>query len=289
MHVIYPVYYIFILIISFLVSCQKNETSRSSKQNEISSTSLRIVSLAPSHTDWIYALDAQEYLVARTDLCDIPTHTKPVPSIGSLFPYNLEKILSYKANTALMISGHLELKNQLQRFGMTVHQLQPKTLQDIYEQTQQLGHILRRSQQAQEWVVQAQAAQNHLHQISKRPRALIEVWFSPLTIAGHQSYMGDILKSAGGELLMDTKGEWPVIHFETLLKFNPEALFISTKALYQKLVSDDPPVAWKGIEAVKSKKVFYLDGRLSRPGPKVIEEMIWLNQKLKEVSLESIR
>jgi iron complex transport system substrate-binding protein len=247
------------------------------------SENVRIVSLAPSHSEWIFELNAQEYLVARTDLCDQPKSVKLLPSIGGLFPYQLERILAYTPTDALMISGHTELKSQLERFGINVHQLQPKSLEDIYAQTIRLGSILHRDEQANAWVQKAKSALSTLEVIPNKPRTLVEVWFSPLTIAGHNSYIGNLVKVAGGELLLGEGAEWPVVPMETVIKFDPEVLFISTVGLYKQLISDTPPAIWGGISAVKTKNIHLLKGRLTRPSPRVMSELLWLNQRLKAV------
>ena len=286
------------LAISVTSACTdrgKNETkeSRRSESSGIESSGIesrgeskikpqtrRVISLAPSHTEWVFKLGGEDSLVGRTDQCDYPSGVKNVPSVGGLFPAQIERILAKEPTDVLMISGHHELRAQLERFGVKVHQYQPKTLSEIYTQVESLSRLFGEESSAHIWIKEAKAERERLKIPPKRPRVLVEVWFSPLTIAGSTSYMGDLVRVAGGQLMNEIKGDWPAVHLESVITFNPQVLFISTLALYQQLMSEEPPVAWKQIDAVKNHRIYLLDGRLARPSPRVIEEMKWVNQRL---------
>lgn len=178
-----------------------------------------------------------------------------------------------------MIDGHLELKAQLERFDIKVHQIQPKTLLQLFEQTQELGKIFGKQTQAEAWIKQAQSRLQAIKPFAQKPRVLIELWFSPLTIAGPESYMGDLLRIAGGQTL-EIKGAWPTLDLEKVIRFDPQVLFVSTQALYNELRSDSVPKVWQAVSAVKHKKVFLLEGRLARPGPRIMDDLEWLHSHL---------
>ena len=74
--------------------------------------------------------------------------------------------------------------------------------------------------------------------------------------------------------------DWPSINIESVVTFNPEVLLISTPGLFQQLTSVQPPQPWREMSAVKSGRVYLLDGRLVRPGPRVMDDLVWLNSKL---------
>lgn len=240
----------------------------------------RFISLAPSHTEWVFALTAEDLLVGRTDQCDKPAEALKVPSIGSLFPYQLENILTHSPTDVLMINGHQELQQQLKRLGISVHLLQTKSLEDIFRNTIKLGRLLGRKNKARKWVEEGKKKLAGFRPLTKPPRVMIEIWFSPLTIAGERSYMGDLVKQLGGKVLPTGPEEWPTIHPEKILKFDPEVLFINSKSLYDQLHSGQALPYWQQISAVKNKRVIFLNNRLVRPGPRVIEELLWLRKHL---------
>ena len=282
-------YFIPLLLIYILSACSPNSTpiesdgKTSSEEQRLKQSTQkgfkRFISLAPSHCEWIYEFQAEDLLFGRSEHCDYPSQVLQIPSVGQSFPPNLERILKLAPSDVLMIDGHLELKVKLQRLGVDVHQIQPKSLNDILEQSQKIGKILGKAQHAKKWLELNSSKLKQIKKRKRKPRVLIEIWFSPLTIAGANSYMGDLLFHAGGKT-MDSYGQWPNVSLESVVHFNPEILFISTPALYKQLIGPSPPKAWRTMKAVKTGKVYLLDGRLARPGPRIIDELLWMHQKL---------
>ena len=269
--------WLYVLALSVMLSaCHQSGV----KDENLTTKPTRILSLAPSHTEWIFALGAEGTLVGRTDRCDQPKQVSDVPSVGSLFPPKIERMIAARPTDALMIEGHVELKDQLRRVGVTVHTFTPRTVDGIFEMVSRLGILLEKREEADRWTSRSRAQLAKIRVPRRLPRVLIEVWFSPLTIAGRSSYMGDLVHRAGGQQISGVGGYWPSVNLEAVVRFDPEVLFISTKAHFDQLISATPPMPWREMTAVKSGRVYLLEGRLARPGPKVIEELEWLNQKL---------
>ena len=245
----------------------------------------RILSLAPSHTEWVFALGAHQKLVGRTDHCDLPPEVSSVSSIGSLFPPQLERIVAAQPSDALMISGHVQLKAQLERLGIRVHTLQPHSLEEIFIQAQTLGRILQRETRATQWIERARMRLKELKPLKRRPSVMIEIWHQPLTLAGAESFMGSLVRAAGGVLYPQGRGEWPTLSLEELITHQPEVILVSTLALYKLLTGplDQVPTAWRALLAVQRGRVYRLQTRLTRPGPRIIDEIIWLNEHLRRL------
>ena len=248
----------------------------------------RVVSLAPSHTEWVFALGAQDMLIGRTDRCDFPPQASAISSVGTLFPPQLERILSGGPTDVLMIDGHLELKAQLRRFGVKVHDLQPHSLDEILTQVTHLGDLLGQPERAKRWVAQARSRLERLTHPTERPRVFIEIWGAPLTAAGAESFMGDLVRVAGGDVYPRGLGAWPTVSLERLITYDPDVILLSTKALYHELMSD-PSKPWRSLKAVRHKRLYLLEGRLARPGPRVIDEIVWLNQLLNRASPAGVK
>ena len=248
-------------------------------QDKPREASLRVLSLAPSHTEWVFKLGAQEHLVGRTDHCDHPAGARDIPSIGNLFPPNIERLLSRTPTDVLMIDGHEALGEHLQRLGVRVHRLQPHSLNEIFTLVKQLGSLLNASNAAHAWVSESEMRVSRLKAPQQRPRVLIEVWSKPLTVAGAESFMGDLVRVAGGESVPRDLGAWPTLSLERLIALDPEVLLVSTEALYRELTQHPKP-PWSALSAVKSGRVYLLGGRLARPGPRVIDELEWLHQRI---------
>jgi iron complex transport system substrate-binding protein len=227
----------------------------------------------------MFALDAQALLVGRTDRCDHPSEANQVPSIGTLFPPQFERILSRTPTDVLMIDGHLGLKAQLRKLGVRVHEIQPHSLSEIFSQVGDLGDLLGQSKKAHAWLTQARARIKSLQVPKRRPKVFVEIWNAPLTAAGSKSFMGDLVSVAGGDIYPKNLGAWPTVSLERLITYNPEVILVSTKALYHELLTS-PTKPWRAVKAVQTRQIHLLEGRLTRPGPRIIDDVVWLNQLL---------
>ena len=251
----------------------------SSKTATLSTQQKRVISLAPSHTEWVFALGAQRSLIGRTDRCDQPPQVVQVPSIGTLFPPQVERIISRSPTDVLMIAGHHALKAQLRRLGIRVHELQPHSLQDIFTQVGKLGAILGHKTDADRWIKQSKVQIDRLKSPKQRLTVFIEIWNAPLTAVGAESFMGDLVRVAGGEVYPKGLGAWPTVSLERLIAHDPDLILLSTQALYDQLMNN-PSKPWRALKAVKKKHLYLLKDRLTRPGPRVIHEIVWLNELL---------
>jgi iron complex transport system substrate-binding protein len=244
----------------------------------------RVISLVPSHSEWIYTLGAESCLIARSDYCDYPPEIKEKPSIGSLFPINIEKIISLQASDLLMIDGHEPFKEQMQKLGIKVHNLQNHTIRDYWNHILYLGQLLGKEKTAQEWIKKAKKRLPTLGKRSHDPKSIfVEIWYKPLMSVGDQTYIADALRLAGTEVVVKEIGDWPQVSLEQVLQWNPEVLLISSPSLYKQLSQKDEqdrPVAWRKIKAVQDGHVYLLSGRFVRPGPRLIDDILWLYQKL---------
>lgn len=243
--------------------------------------SMRVISLAPSHTEWVFALGAQSLLVGRTDRCDYPIQAKKIKSVGGLFPPQLERILSLAPTDVLMIDGHEPLRAQLNRLNVKVHHLQPHSLEEIFTQASALGDLFNAQEAARRWISEGRQRIKRFKDIERRPRVAIEIWSHPLTVAGAESFMGDLMRVAGGTVVPQGVGAWPTLSIERLIEMNPEVIFVSTEALYQELINQ-PSAPWRTVKAVQLKQIYRLEGRLARPGPRVIDELEWINERLSQ-------
>ena len=245
----------------------------------------RVISLAPSLTEWVYELGAQGDLVARSARCDQPPEALTKPSAGGLFPPDLELILSFKPSDALMIEGHEVFKGTLTRFGVKVHTLQPSTLSDLWGLVEELGVILDRREASRRWIEGAQAElQASLKRAPARsaspPKVLIEVWPKPLSVAGAESFMGDLVRIAGGQPVPKGLGAWPQLPLESLVTLNPDVIFVSSPQRVAELLSPDAPRAWRALSAIQAGRVYAREGKLERPNPSLIQELSWLTERL---------
>ncbi|MBF8284274.1 MAG: putative ABC transporter substrate binding protein precursor, partial [Anaerolineales bacterium] len=104
----------------------------------------RIISLAPSNTEIVFALGAGDKLVGRDDFSDYPPEALKVQSIGSLYPnVNAEVIVALKPDLVLAAGiTNPDDVTALAKLGLTVYTTHNATgLADIYSDILAVGRL----------------------------------------------------------------------------------------------------------------------------------------------------
>ena len=99
----------------------------------------RIISLAPNITEIIYAIDADEELVAVTDYCRYPEEAKKKVKIGGLLNPNIEMILRLKPTILFGVPAHAKLNQELQKFGLSITMIPNETISDVVSSIEKIG------------------------------------------------------------------------------------------------------------------------------------------------------
>ncbi|MGH7208902.1 MAG: helical backbone metal receptor, partial [Nitrospiraceae bacterium] len=106
----------------------------------------RVVSLAPSVTEILFAIGAGEQVVGVTQFCDYPPEALTKPKIGAS-QTNIESVLNLKPDLVLAPREFIrpDVLSKLEQLKVPTYILNPKTLEDILSQIQTLGRMLGRS------------------------------------------------------------------------------------------------------------------------------------------------
>lgn len=163
---------------------------------------LRIVSLAPSVTEWIYALGLGHALVGVTEQCDYPTDALKIAKIGSFMQTSVESVLMKKPTHVVTVDGmpvHLSKKLTMQ--GIRVHVLSVRRLGDFPDQILKLGEELGVRSQAVGWADKLR--KTFVQQISPdgkakdRGNALLLVSSQPMYVATPESWLSELFALNG--------------------------------------------------------------------------------------------
>jgi len=242
----------------------------------------RIVSLAPSNTEILFALDLADRVVAVTDYCDYPSEAQEKPSIGGFSTPNIEELVALSPDLILATSIHEKrIIPQLEGKGMAVFALNPKTLDEVLEAINLVGEITGREEEASGLVAEMG---NRIKAITdqagsllegQRPRVFYIVWHDPLMAAGSETLQDDLIEKAGGiNIARDFTG-YADISLETALADNPEVMIAggghgSGEDLTFQFAKAEPRL--RGTDARRNDRVYMIDGNLtSRPGPRIVD------------------
>ena len=241
----------------------------------------RIVSLAPSNTEIVCALDACDRLVGVTDFDDYPAEVAEVRDVVFSAQVDTEAVVSADPDLVLAAGNELTPSTviaQLRDLGLTVMTLYPETLDDIYEDVGLVGAALGRDADAADLVggMRERAAMVKAAVAGGgRPRTFYEVGVFENTIftAGDGSFLASLVDLAGGEPIVgDPIG---TISLEALVVADPE-LIVLGDASYDETITPASVVArpgWAEMTAVAEGTVivFTDDLVVTRPGPRIVD------------------
>jgi iron complex transport system substrate-binding protein len=244
----------------------------------------RIVSLAPSNTEIVFAIGAGEALIGRDDFSDYPAEALNVPSVGSLYPnVNAEAIVALDPDLVLAagITNPDDVK-ALAALGLTVYATSfAVTLDDIYNDILAVGTLTGHADDAEDLVAglkaRVDAVTTKTVGLADTPKVFYEIDATdpakPYT-TGKGTFIDQLLTMAGG-FNVGQVGADPYfqISLEELVAQDP-AIVILGSATYggqtPELVAQR--AGWETLTAVKNGAVYTFDDNLvSRPGPRVVD------------------
>ncbi|MBO4532238.1 MAG: ABC transporter substrate-binding protein [Treponema sp.] len=209
--------------------------AKSSKKN---SSDVRIVTLGPAATEIVFAIGAQDQLVARTDLCDYPPEAANYPSVGGFSgnTISLEAIIAYEPTLVYLFAGmHDFLVQPLQDMGITVYISDAVSIEAVKNEVLDIGKLTSHEKEAQKVVKQmnttlARVEKTYTKQLKKQaaPKVYWEIWNAPMMSVGKNSFMNDIIKYAGGINIFESEeAAYPMVSEEAVLLADPDFIFYS--------------------------------------------------------------
>ncbi|HNZ02160.1 MAG TPA: cobalamin-binding protein [Anaerolineaceae bacterium] len=246
-------------------------------------TPARIVSLAPSNTEILFAIGAGAQVVGRDEFSDYPEEAKALPSVGgSMGDFNLETIASLQPNLVLAASTNTpEQVKALEDLGITVYTLtNPADMEGLYANITIVGELAGRQKEAADLVAslkaRVQAVEEKIMILSYAPMVFYELDGSdpakPWTV-GPNTFISRLIGMAGGFNLGDSmSSEWGQFSQEELIKANPQIILLgdSNYGTTVEQVASRP--GWDALIAVQQGQVFPFDDNLvSRPGPRMVD------------------
>jgi len=240
----------------------------------------RLVSLAPSITEIIYALGLGDRLVGDTDYCDYPPEAKRKPHVGALVSPSLERIVALKPDLVLGTpeANRRETADQLERLGIPLYGLTAHNLEDTLHSIEGVGNVLERAEESRELVARLRARIDAVERQGSgqnRPKVLFVVWYRPLITAGPQTFITDVIARAGGvSISNDLPGEWPRLSLEEVLRRDPDViLFPQTESFSPGLDEFQKLPGWKDLRAVKARHMHFVSETIMRPSPRLVDAL----------------
>jgi len=236
---------------------------------------MRIVSLAPSVTETLFALGAGPDVVGVSQYCDYPPQVRDLPRVGSFLSPNLEAIIALRPTlvVGLALSSDVRQIRALNSMGYPVLLVSDDSLQQIETSIETVGGRINRQPQAHRLVAEIQAqiaaVQNRLANV-KPERALMLVGHQPMVAVGAGTYLDELMRIARADNIAADAGEqWPHLSMEYIIAMRPQVVLDGS-------MGTDPSSSsgfWEkypAIPAVRDHRVFgYAQDPIVHPGPRV--------------------
>jgi len=247
------------------------------KSVTLASPPSRVVSLAPSATEIVFALGAGDRLVATDDFSDFPAEAKALPKLGGIRT-SPEKIVALKPDLVLAISSG-NLPAQLDALGQPLFIFDPNDLDGVYKNIVAVGNLVDQAPRAQQIVADMRsrigAIAEKAKQAKTKPRVLHEVDSTDPTrifVAGPRNFIDSMIAICGGSnVAADAATKFPTFSAEQIVARAPEIIVLAD---YRFGATPDMVRArpgWSAIPAVREGAIYPIDDDLvSRPGPRLV-------------------
>ena len=241
----------------------------------------RIISLTPSLTEILFALESGHRVVGVTDSCDYPAAVEDLPNVGCWFDPDLAKLSALKPDWVLGLqTAHRQVKSKLESHGIRVLLVNPLTVEGAIADIARIGEILGATEVSEGLVcalgARLSAVDTAVGRIAGESRQtacrILDLDDGRFHVAGPLSFQYDIISRAGGQNVTGSKKEaYPKITLTELREWNPQVIFNCGFDLNTITGVADKP-EWQSLQAVRSGNVFTFDCALTcRTGPRIVD------------------
>ena len=251
----------------------------------------KIVSLAPSNTEILFAIGAGSQVIGLDDFSNFPAEVEGIPTVGGTSDYNLEKIVELGPDLVLAAEiNNPEDVKAIEDLGITIFYLSnPDDMEGMYENLRTVAKLTGHSESTEELILslqdRVQSVTEKIAGVEDRPAVFYELdgtdpakpWTS-----GPGTFITLLIEMAGGKNIgAELDLPWAQISQEELIVQNPDIILLGDAqwGTTPEMVADRP--GWDVIKAVQEGKVLpFNDDLVSRPGPRLVDGLEDLAQAI---------
>jgi iron complex transport system substrate-binding protein len=244
----------------------------------------RIISLAPSFTELIYAAGAGDYLVGAVSYSDYPLEAQRVTRVGDFNALNIERIIELKPDLILTWQSGTSARDiqRLEQLGLPVLIRETQYLDDIPALIAEIGQLTGQQDTANTEAERLRSQLNTLRQNYEHASTVsvfYQVWHQPLITVNGAQFMGQAMALCGGvNIFADQTALAPHVSREAVINANPDVILLGGKSAHQQ--------AWLAqwqtlsfLTASQNQHIFLLDSdQYQRPTPRFIDGLNTLCQ-----------
>ena len=243
----------------------------------------RIVSLAPSSTELLFAIGAGDRVVGRTTWCRYPAAALSVPVVGDGLNPNVEAIAARRPDLVVLYASALNetAARQLGQLGIPAVILRQDLLEDVARDARLLGRLTALAGPADsvaraiEAVLAASAPRTAV-------RVAVVVWDNPPMVIGAGSFLDQLITLAGAHnAFHDLRSASATVSLETIAARDPDVVITLADSDEARPLALASAREWRVVRAVRERRVLTLPGTLfGRPSPRAAAAVADLRRRL---------
>ena len=252
----------------------------------------RIVSLAPSVTEILYAVGAGDQMVGRDSFSDYPESALALQDVGgSMGEYSFETVASLNPDLVILTDiNTLEQVNTLENLGLTVYYIKnPTTLDGLYPILETVGLLTGHEDEAAALVTSLKervaTVVETIANAESTPLVFYELDGTDLAkpwTSGPGTFMDQLIQMAGGVNIGSAMQDaWAQISLEEILVQNPDIILLGDTDYGYTAEQVPTRTGWETLKAVQENQIYeFNDDLVSRPGPRLVDGLEQLAQIL---------
>jgi iron complex transport system substrate-binding protein len=241
----------------------------------------RLVSLASSITEIIFAIGQEQRLKGVSRFSDYPEAAAMLPTVGSYTRPDLERIVALNPDLCIATKdgNPKRVIDRLVSFNIPVYAVDPRNLDKVMSTILDIGTLLDAPESAGALVesmrLRVQRVKHLVANARSRPRVFFQIGLSPIVSIGSDSFIHELIILAGGENVAAGDIAYPRFSREQVLSLSPEVFIITSMArdaLFEKVKADWS--RWPNMPAVRDRRLHLVDSNVfDRPSPRLVEAL----------------
>ncbi|HEX2230306.1 MAG TPA: cobalamin-binding protein, partial [Candidatus Binatia bacterium] len=237
----------------------------------------RVVSLAPSVTETLFALGFGNRLVGVTTYCDYPADARKLPKVGGFMNASLETIVAKRPDVVLGVNSATDpiKAREMERLGLKVKLISLANVKEIFASIKSIAALMGSEEAGEQMVARITEQMERVRkQVAPAPRrsVLLAVGLRPLVAVGGKNYIDELITLAGGKNIAGNASQpWLNLPDEYVVAKAPQVI-IEAGMGSERGESTHHWADLKSIPAVKERRVYvYQSDKILRPGPRIGE------------------
>ncbi len=292
---------IFVIVMGFSLVVRTPGTAKTlidqlGRRVEVPDEPERVVALAPSITEIIFALGRQDRLKGATIFSDFPPEAAELPKVGSYVHLDIERIVALKPDLCIAIKdGNPKATVQrLEYLKIPVYAVNPRDLETVMQTVRVIGELLNAAENANQLVknmqLRIQRVESLVARSTHRPRVFFQIGITPIVSIGTDTFIHELIVQAGGENIAAGSVAYPRFSREQVLALVPEVFIITSMArvaVFEQVKAEWS--RWPNMPAVRNQRIFLEDSNLlDRPTPRIVDALEVLVRRIHPELFEEI-